>query len=80
MRLKGWPLLAVAAAFLLAYAVENGATRPEGDRTFAWVLVVASLIMLGAWLATELLTYGGRSKAPEPEPEPEPDDEEDADA
>jgi len=77
VRLKGWPILAVAAAMLLGYAVENGASAPEGDRTFAWVLVVAFLILLGAWLATELLTYQGRSKSPEPEPEL---DDEDADA
>lgn len=77
MRLKGWPILAVAVAMLLAYAVENGATRPEGDRTFAFMLVVAALIMLGAWLATELLTCHGRRQVSEPEPEL---DDEDVDA
>jgi hypothetical protein len=77
VRLKGWPILAVAAALLLGYAVEVD-DAPAGDRTASWVLVVAFLILLGAWLATELIFHDGRR--PAPEDDEAGDDDADADA
>ena len=61
-RLPGWQILAVAAALLITMA---GAIfkAPNIDNALAWILVGASLILVGVWLCLAVQTATRINKA-----------------
>jgi formate hydrogenlyase subunit 4 len=49
---RAWPLLALAAAFLLAGS--GAAWGKLGDRELSYALAAAGLILVGVWVAVEV--------------------------
>lgn len=49
---RSWPLMALAAAFLLAGA--GAAWSKLGDRELSYALAAAGLVLVGAWVTVEV--------------------------
>jgi hypothetical protein len=49
---RAWPLLALAAAFLLSGA--GAAFGRLGDRELSYALAAAGLVLVGVWIAVEV--------------------------
>lgn len=59
---RPWPLLAVAAGLLLAGA--GSAWGQLRDRELSYALAAAGLILLGVWIAREIIVFADRRGLP----------------
>lgn len=58
-KLPGWPILAVAAA-LIATMAAAVFKAPDIDNALAWMMVGASLLLLGVWVTIVVQTLTTR--------------------